>query len=692
MTITKTLGGERLGTGKKMQVRMHNFERSSHNLSREWKSSMNVGTLVPCFNEVGLPGDSFDIDIETLVKTQPTSGPLFGSFKMQIDMFACPIRLYNGALHNNALGVGLKMSEIEFPKINFNGALGDTYFNSSSLNAYLGLRGVEPSRYGLSKNGIRHIAYYDIFKNYYSNKQEKNAYYISNKTQAAGYGLIGIVFTSSDGKESVYKWQSESKVYSVNNGTEFSWLYCDSIKLIFGSPIDKPLLDTKLKNAVFNIAGAGSTSDYAFVTLPGDDKIVGDDGNYCTISGWGTKYITIRGNTTFWGIRAYLDKYRVGQLYNYATNCGVYSTGTEMGTTEQYEVSDIALKSFPLSNIDDMRESILSAGKGSVVTSVDSPEPYNVNSKIIMAQRVDSTTSYQQVQWKFKQFGLCVKTYLSDIFNNWLDSETITGDNGIAAVTAVDTSSGSFTIDSLILANKVYNMLNRIAVSGGTYDDWQEVVYGETLNFRAESPIYLGGMSREIYFDEIVSTADSTAEGNDVPLGSMAGKGVQSGKKGGKVSFRINEPSIIMGIVSLTPRIDYSQGNEWFMELKDIDELHKPNLDGIGFQDLMASQMFFSDKRAIGKQPAWINYMTSYNQNYGDFASGESLEHMVLNRNYGESDSNYSNIGDVTTYIDPRKYNYIFADSSLSAENFWVQIAFNVIGRRKMSAKIMPNL
>lgn len=233
-------------------------------------------------------------------------------------------------------------------------------------------------------------------------------------------------------------------------------------------------------------------------------------------------------------------------------------------------------------------------------------------------------------------------------------------------------------------------MLNRIAVSGGTYDDWQEVVYGEQLSFRAESPIYLGGLAREIYFDEVVSTADASAEGNEVPLGSLAGRGVQSEKRGGKVSFRVNEPSYIMGIVSITPRIDYSQGNNWMAYLDNVDELHKPNLDGIGFQDLMCREMKFADTRAAGKQPAWLHYMTSYNENYGDFATGGSLEHMVLNRNYSGAET--GNVDDLTTYIDPRKYNYVFADSSLDAENFWVQIGFNVLARRKMSAKIMPNL
>ena len=63
---------------------------------------------------------------------------------------------------------------------------------------------------------------------------------------------------------------------------------------------------------------------------------------------------------------------------------------------------------------------------------------------------------------------------------------------------------------------------------------------------------------------------------------------------------------------------------------------------------------------------------------------------MVLNRNY-EIDSN-GEIQDATTYIDPTKYNYVFADTSLDAMNFWVQIAVRDISRRKMSAKVIPNL
>ena len=83
--------------------------------------------------------------------------------------------------------------------------------------------------------------------------------------------------------------------------------------------------------------------------------------------------------------------------------------------------------------------------------------------------------------------------------------------------------------------------------------------------------------------------------------------------------------------------MDYSQGNEWdMMELKTMDDLHKPQLDGIGYQDLMEYQLHYSinDNKSIGKQPAWLNYMTAVNQSYADFAAGETESYMVLNRIY----------------------------------------------------------
>ena len=181
--------------------------------------------------------------------------------------------------------------------------------------------------------------------------------------------------------------------------------------------------------------------------------------------------------------------------------------------------------------------------------------------------------------------GLCLKTHFSDIYNNWVNKEWIDGENGITALTAIDTSAGSFTIDTLNLAQKVYNLLNRVAVSGGTYKDWLETVWTTDYYFRPETPVYEGGISGEIEFAEVISTSATEIQGNE-PLGTLAGKGYNSNKQGGTIVIKVSEPSYIIGLASITPRVDYSQGNDWDNDLDNMDDLHKPQLDGIGYQDL----------------------------------------------------------------------------------------------------------
>ena len=154
-----------------------------------------------------------------------------------------------------------------------------------------------------------------------------------------------------------------------------------------------------------------------------------------------------------------------------------------------------------------------------------------------------------------------------------------------------------------------------------------------------------------------------------------------------------------MGIISITPRIDYSQGNKWDTGLQSFDDLHKPSLDGIGFQDLITEQMAWFGtsnngsgwiQKSAGKQPSWINYMTNVNQTRGNFAVKNNQMFMTLNRRYDFNEAT-KDIQDLTTYIDPAKFNFIFAQTELDSQNFWAQISVNISARRKMSSKVMPN-
>ncbi|WVR22137.1 MAG: major capsid protein [Malazfec virus 5] len=652
--MERQIGKNTLHGGGKMKVETRHYERSTHDLSYIWRSTMASGTLVPFLKNVLLTADTFDIDLECEVLTHPTIGPLFGSYKVQLDIFKADVRLYQGKLHNNALNIGLNMASIKLPlvsltapDINFNLPPDNQQVNASCIFKYLGISGVGQASGSSGErirrfNAVPYLAYWDIYKNYYANKQEPNGAVIHN--------------TDVNRTVTLFKMQS---------------------------PPAAEVTLTVLGEAGYGLNGAtNGTVEYSGAAPSAKDLILNlVDGTrklQVTLEEMFDTIVVLAGVINYLGLRQ--------QYIRYEVNGWQYAEPDENRSPQ--------IKFFPLENIDLMREDIFSAVKSTVAFEINSTsiEPYGLSLK-------KEGTIWSKAT---SQEGLALKTYQSDIFNNWIRTEWVTGAGSINAITAVSTAGGSFTIDTLTLARKVYNMLNAIAVSGGSYDDWLDVNWDEERYSKPETPVYMGGLSKELIFQEVVSTAASNEEG-DQPLGTLAGRGKLSGKhKGGKIRVKASEIGYVMGIVSITPRIDYSQGNDWDGNIATMDDFHKPALDQIGFQDLITDQMAFWETtltagnpaasrvyRTAGKQPAWINYMTAYNKVYGGFAEQDNQMFMVLNRRY-EANKTTKRIADLTTYIDPQKYNHIFAYTKRDAQNFWVQIGVNITARRKMSAKIMP--
>lgn len=691
------LGGDRLGSGSKNNISLHGYNRSTHDLSRAWRSSMTVGTLVPFMVEPALPGDSFSIDLATVVRTMPAVGPLYGSYKMQLDVFSCPIRLYNGLLHNNMTKIGLNMSQVKFPILSLEHTVYNriikayqwdiSQINPSALLSYLGIRGIAGAQMLATDNekqitrdfnAIPVLAYYDIYKNYYANKQEEIGKIIKAELSAQFTQLF------------TYKlWEPDETIENKFNLVKHRFKEIDDSTLPAGVAITgdtyQELQEPIPMHPRFRfVVELPEYFDKRDVEIVG--KFGGVDGAYSLVDVFEDYVFTEDNELSTAFVKSSMA----------STSNKIYGIGYTMSESI---TSMIKIQDFPLENIDLARTKILQATGLNNTVSINAwnMEPYKT---LCQKDLLDQTTN------KYIMNGLALKTYQSDLLNNWLKTEYLTnvGGTGINDITAIDVSSGSFTIDALNLANKVYNMLNRIAVSGGTYEDYIEAVYDTDALKRAETPIYVGGLSSEIVFEEVVSQSATEEQ----PLGSLAGKGSQSNIKGGNIEVNIKEPSFIIGIASITPRVDYSQGNKWFMtELQSMDDLHKPALDGIGFEDLLQERAawwgsYFNingdlQKMAMGKVPAWINYMTSLNETYGEFAEQNKLMFMTLNRQYESVLENVNSktregIKDLTTYINPTKYNYTFANTSIEAQNFWVQIGIKCIARRVMSAKIIPNL
>lgn len=673
------LGGDRLGSGNKQEISLKNYERSSHDLGYIWRSSMASGTLVPFMSEVALPGDSFDIQLDCDVKTLPTVGPLFGSYKVQLDVFECPIRLYNGKLHMNMLNIGMDMSQILLPQVemysSYDVDAGDNdQINSSSIYSYLNIRGLGRKTAGENYvrrdfNAVPYLGYWDIYKNYYANKQEERGYVIHAADQSNAFTLES-ANVIVDGVDSGVTTDIFSVAGDVNSDVQSGELPNVSLQGEFqwdngGAEYGQP----DFSSIIINVGGVNSPLTDLFSSVV-EGTVAGDTGRYVIATG----YVGVRGDV-YW-----------------QTNTVSVENTLPAGEGQPQ------LTEFPLDNIDNMRMDILEAVRNTTAFQITqaSAAPYGLGLEYDYANLVMDNEAK-----KNSQEGLGIKTYQSDLFNNWISTEWIDGSNGINEVTAVSTAGNEFTIDSLNLANKVYNMLNRIAISGGSYDDWLDAVYTHERAKSCENPVYHGSLIKELGFEEVVSMSDTAdAEGVSQPLGTLAGRGRLTGKdKGGKVKIKVNEPSYIIGLVSITPRIDYSQGNKWDVNLKNMNDFHKPALDEIGYQDLITDQMAWFDTTAsqagdvtyntAGKQPAWINYMTNVNQTRGNFAVAGDSMFMTLNRRYEQG---ATGIEDLTTYVDPSKYNEIFAQTDLSSQNFWVQISNKITARRKMSAKVIPNL
>lgn len=655
-----TIGGQRVGSGTKMQAEMPHYEMSTQNFRNVRKTTLSTGTLVPVLKIPVQAGDRIKMGIEAQVITPGTISAVYGSQKFQIDVFTFALRLYNAKLHNNQLGIGLDMTQVKFPQVwvqaprmtNIKEQINSIQIHPSSILAHLGIMGVGRSTtaggFMLRQfNAYPWIGYIDIFKNYYANPQETNAYVIHTAVPTLVQTITGAqlyYYTATPGQP-VPAWPAKNEQY-LTGGQNY---------------------------IEFGYSGATPIYETVQILLDGEWYLITDV--FTEIQDVGNKLFAA---------------YPRPQFINKALQSWTYTNGYNI------PVQPPKLTAFPLANIDTFRDRVfLMAGNpnaldikaSQVGTVAGALAPYTT---LLEFNGVNYRTSLQ-----YPQEGLLVKTYQSDRYNNWLATSTV---QAVNSQTAVSTVGNAFTIASMILGTKMYEMQNAIMTSGGTFDDWQETMYNHKRYSSPEIPIYHGGLTKELVFQEVTATATSESD----PLGSIAAKGRFGEKhKGGYVEINVDEAGYMMAIASLTPRIDYTQGNDFDVRMTSLNNWHKPILDQIGFQGNITDQYHYLDTAIDasnnitysdnGYVPAWIDWKTTVDQAKGNFAIKNNKGYMIFARDYTINEST-GRIQDATTYIDPSKYNYPFAQISLDAMNYDLQVFFDMQIRRKISNQVMPRL
>ena len=308
----------------------------------------------------------------------------------------------------------------------------------------------------------------------------------------------------------------------------------------------------------------------------------------------------------------------------------------------------------------------------------------------------------------WKQFGgLVCRTYMPDQFTTLLNSQKI---ESIKQSTTIQVNDGSFTMDQLITARKGYRFLNNTAIAGSRYGEQIRAHFGVRTDDKLNIPQFLGSTSLRMTFDDVTSlSANNTGDPDSINgLGMRAGTGTVFGRNG-KQYVNCTDYGTIMCIASIVPIVDYYQGISKFNLKTRMTDVFFPEFDGLGYQDVMRSELcalngvrngsyerptseFFNT--AVGKQPAWLEYMTKDNRVHGEFTN--TLRYWTITRDFLRKGTLVSSLPEAanftsTSYIFPYDYTYLFSDQS-NLSNFQLQVAFDVLAKRPISKQLTPTL
>lgn len=310
--------------------------------------------------------------------------------------------------------------------------------------------------------------------------------------------------------------------------------------------------------------------------------------------------------------------------------------------------------------------------------------------------------------------GLMPICYHDDMFVARLNTSYV---NYVKSQVVVDTTSGSFSIDSLRMANKLAKFVDKTILGGTRYGQWLKSHFAVNGMEHLNIPIFLGMDRMSLYFDDVVSQAQTGAEDNG-ELGDVGGRASVNYPETDRVNFYAKEHGYLMTLVALRPHVEYFQGIPKMYQKTKFSDIYVPELDAVGWQPILAKDLYantlkttdvvaqnnFSSNRGtintnriVGYSPAWIEYMTSVGSAHGQFAT--SLDYWVNLRRFGVNNGVYRELAggysidvDFDTYINPEDYNYAFAGKADFYDNFYLNQLINLYIKRNISKQILPSL
>lgn len=163
-------------------------KRSVHDLTTERRTTLHSCLNIPIYSRKMMPNDSFQIDVSTLLQSNPLVAPLMSQYKLRVALFFEPLSNLYGWMDNNTRQSTEDLLKkvhhrLDLGMVSVGGDNKSDFCGRHSLCEYLGLpvsssfsRGDSVAPFYMSVD--KHLAYLDIIRNYYVNRQEENVPYV----------------------------------------------------------------------------------------------------------------------------------------------------------------------------------------------------------------------------------------------------------------------------------------------------------------------------------------------------------------------------------------------------------------------------------------------------------------------------------------------------------------------------------
>lgn len=174
------------------------------------------------------------------------------------------------------------------------------------------------------------------------------------------------------------------------------------------------------------------------------------------------------------------------------------------------------------------------------------------------------------------------------------DAEGVVNALNFFNANTLDAVATTFDVNDLRLAFQIQKFLERNNRIGSRYTEFLWGQFGiAPRDERLQRPEYIGGLKQPFIISEVLQTSES----NTTPQGTMAGHGISmDGNYIGK--YHVKEFGLIMGIMKIMPKSNYSQGinRQWLRRTKY--DWPFPVFTHIGEQAIERAEIYASDVEA----------------------------------------------------------------------------------------------